>query len=108
MSFERGKTILGMMAGAAFVAVGLATPAKADAEQMCAERTEINSLLQDKYGEEARAAGVSESGEAAFELFVSPEGTWTVTMTTTNGLTCVMAAGLHWQERAKIAMLPKS
>ena len=108
MPLER-KTLLGLSAGAAMVVAGLATPAQAqDANQLCAERAEINSLLEDKYGEEPRAAGVSESGEAAFELFVSSEGTWTVTMTTQNGLTCVMAAGLHWQERSRVAMLPKS
>ena len=91
------------------VAMAFATSAHADPDRTCAKREEINILLSERYGEQPRSMGVSESGDAAFELFVSPEGTWTITMTTSNGLSCVMAAGKHWEERAKIAAkLPKS
>ena len=86
-----------------------ATAAHADPDRTCAKREEINVLLSERYGEEPRSMGVSESGDAAFELFVSPGGTWTITMTTSNGLSCVMAAGKHWEDRAKVAAkLPKS
>ncbi|NJM29599.1 MAG: hypothetical protein HC855_05390 [Rhizobiales bacterium] len=38
------------------------------------------------------------TGEAAFvELFVSGEGTWTITASNTQGLTCVIASGESWQ-----------
>ena len=100
-----------------FAAAGLAgtalaggmSAAHADPDRTCAKREEINVLLSERYGEEPRSMGVSESGDAAFELFVSAEGTWTITMTTSNGLSCVMAAGKHWEDRAKVAAkLPKS
>lgn len=96
------------VAGTAFVGFGLSA-AHADPDRTCAKREEINVLLSERYGEMPRSMGVSESGDAAFELFVSPEGTWTITMTTSNGLSCVMAAGKHWEDRAKVAAkLPKS
>lgn len=99
-----------LLAVAAFAGVAFgATAAHADPDRTCAKREEINVLLSERYGEMPRSMGVSESGDAAFELFVSPEGTWTITMTTSNGLSCVMAAGKHWEERAKVAAkMPKS
>ena len=87
---------------------GFAAPASADPNRMCAERSEINRILKDKYGEVPNGAGLSESGDAAFELYLSPTGSWTVTMTTTNGLACVMAAGRDWRTRDKVALLPKT
>ena len=74
----------------------------------CAPRAEIVALLTDRYSEVSTGKGVSETGDAAFEMFRSPAGSWTITMTTTNGLTCVMAAGRDWREGSKVALLPRS
>ena len=95
-----GAVLAGVMALGTFLAAG---GAHASDERMCAKRDEITALLGDRYDEAPRAMGVSESGDAAFELYLSPTGTWTITMTTSNNLTCVMAAGKHWQQRGTVA-----
>lgn len=74
----------------------------------CAPRAEIVQLLTDRYREVPSGAGVSESGDVAFEMFRSSTGSWTITMTTANGLTCVMAAGRDWQDGDKVASLPRT
>lgn len=103
------RRAVNVLAVSALALVAFGATAHADPDRTCAKREEINVLLSERYGEEPRSMGVSESGDAAFELFVSPKGTWTITMTTSNGLSCVMAAGKHWEDRAKVASkLPKS
>lgn len=74
----------------------------------CAPRAEIVALLTERYNEVPSGTGVSETGDAAFEMFRSTTGSWTITMTTTNGLTCVMAAGRDWQDADKVALLPRT
>ena len=96
--------------GLSTFATGAAHAESGEADRTCAKRADIAALLGDRYDEAPRAMGVSESGDAAFELYLSGTGTWTITMTTSNGLTCVMAAGKHWQERgtvAEVAAKPK-
>lgn len=103
------RSILGLVAlvSALFAAaMVLVSPAVAD-ERTCAPREEIVKLLTDRYGEVPSGRGLSESGDAAFEMFRSRTGTWTITMTTTNGLTCVMAAGKDWRDREEVARLPR-
>ncbi len=64
----------------------------------CGERTRLIKALTDKYKEEPRAIGLSASGKAVFEVYTSKTGTWTIVMTTTTGVTCIMAAGDSWEE----------
>ena len=90
-------------------ASGTAAHAAEDAVgRTCAPRAEIVALLTDRYREVPSGSGVSENGDAAFEMFRSSSGSWTITMTTTNGLTCVMAAGRDWQDTSTVALLPRS
>ena len=45
--------------------------------------------------------GVGQKNTAAFEVFASEKGTWTIMMTMANGMTCIMAAGHSWQNLPK-------
>ena len=95
----------------AALSLGVAAPVLAADPQngrTCAPRAEIVSLLTEQYREMPMGTGVSESGDAAFEMFRSTSGSWTITMTTTNGMTCVMAAGRDWQAGDEVALLPRS
>ena len=63
----------------------------------CAERTNIVNTLDSQYEESPRAIGLV-SKEAVLEVFVSQTGTWTVVVTSPDGVSCVLAAGQSWEE----------
>ncbi len=59
----------------------------------CAPRESVVDRLASKYGESRQSIGLG-SNNAVVEVFASTEtGTWTITVTMPNGLTCLVAAG---------------
>ncbi len=74
----------------------------------CGDRTKLLKALSEKYKESPRALGLSSSGKAIFEVFTSKTGTWTIVMTTTTGVTCIMAAGHSWEETLELAEGPQA
>ena len=64
----------------------------------CGKRDALVTMLKKRYKEVPVGLGISQKNTEAFEIFVSEKGTWTVTMTMSNGLTCVMAVGHSWQK----------
>ncbi|MDA4845976.1 hypothetical protein [Hoeflea poritis] len=64
----------------------------------CGDRIGILKSLASKYKESPRALGLASTGRAVFEVYTSKTGTWTILMTTTTGMTCIMAAGRSWEE----------
>ena len=38
------------------------------------------------------------NAKAVMEIFMSPQGTWTVLVTDTTGTSCIIATGEEWQE----------
>lgn len=93
-------TIFLAMAGvAAFVLL----PAKASAgPALCGKRGEMIKVLKKRYQEDRVAVGLSQKSSEAFEVFASKQGTWTVLMTTSKGLTCIMATGHSWKDVASL------
>jgi len=80
----RAMTILSLLFSA------VAAPASAAS---CAPNDVVVSRLADQYGESRQSGGLAENG-ALMEVFANPEtGTWTVTITTADGTTCVIATG---------------
>ena len=68
----------------------LAAPAAA---MQCGDREKIVAHLAETYGEGRVSVGLAENG-AMVETFASPEtGSWTLLMTSPQGLTCLLAAG---------------
>jgi hypothetical protein len=76
------------------VGLSIAVPAKAETMN-CAERTDIVAKLAN-YKEEAEAIGLNKDG-TLLEVFVSPEGTWTVLLSSPEGKSCIAAIGEAWQ-----------
>ena len=72
----------------------------------CGDRDELIETLKKKYKEVPVALGISQKSTEAFEIFASEKGTWTVVMTTSTGLTCVMATGHSWREIPRVALGP--
>ena len=81
-----------LAAAAAFAA---AVPA-AEARQ-CGPRDAVLATLADRFGETRRGYGTA-GPQALVELHASAEtGTFTVTVTRPDGLTCLIAAGEGWE-----------
>lgn len=90
----------------AFVLV-LVTPNDAPAQApSCAPRAVVVDRLADGYGETRQSIGLGARG-AVYEVFASIEtGTWTITVTSANGLTCLIASGQAFESLAD-ALPPK-
>ncbi len=70
------------------------------AAPQCGPHDKIAEALDKRFQENRQALGLS--GQlTVVELFVSGGGTWTLTTTSTAGLTCVIATGEAWQDFPK-------
>lgn len=71
--------------------------APAQAQSACDERSKIVAKLAERYQEQPRGRGLT-ARELLMELFISPEGTWTLLVSQPNGVSCLIAAGDGWLE----------
>lgn len=63
------------------------------AQMVCGQRAAIVAQLERKYGETRRSVGIQQ-GRAIIEVYASEAtGSWTILVTDTAGLTCLMATG---------------
>ncbi len=68
----------------------------------CAPRPDVLQRLAETYGETRRGIGMARQG-TVMEVFASDEtGTWTITVTLPNGLTCLVAAGEAYETLAEV------
>jgi len=91
----------------AAVALGLAiatpgveaqTLAPTDAQTACADRTQVVSRLEERYGETLQSMGLNQNNTVV-EVYASEEtGTWTILVTSSRGWSCLMAAGEAWRQ----------
>ena len=64
--------------------------------QKCGPRQHVTATLQKKFGETKQAVGLA-GAKQAFELWSSAKtGSWTMLMTNTNGISCIVASGKSW------------
>lgn len=77
--------------------------------QNCGNRTLVVERLTSKYGESRQSIGMAPQGRVV-EVFASLEtGTWTITVTMPNGMTCLVASGQSFEpldERVEPAGIP--
>jgi hypothetical protein len=76
---------------------GVALAGNAWAAGKCGEHDQIVKALSSKYKESRRVMGLV-STQSVMEMFMSPQGTWTMLVTNTQGESCIIAAGEAWQE----------
>ncbi len=83
--------------------VGIALPAApawaqmVRAQMVCGKRADIVRQLGEKYGETRRSMGLAD-GRGVVELYASEEtGSWTILITSPQGIACLMAAGQAFQ-----------
>lgn len=94
MTFFRTTALVGTLAGS------LVLPSGGTAQQgalTCADHAAVVDRLADRYGETRQSIALG-ANNTVIETFASAEtGTWTLTVTTPGGPTCLVAAGEAWQ-----------
>ena len=67
----------------------------------CAPRDQVIERLAEKYGETRKSIGLG-SNNVVMEVFASADtGTWTITATRADGLTCLVASGQAFETMAE-------
>lgn len=93
------RTLFGA-ALAAVVSIGLmAGPAAAKA---CLKHDDIVERLKGKFQEKQLGYGLI-GDKAIMEIFASEKGSWTIIITRSNGISCVVAAGTDWEKTIEVA-----
>jgi hypothetical protein len=92
---------------AALVATLAALPASPSlAGARCAARDKVVQTLADRYGETRQSVGLAPNS-AMMEVYASAEtGTWTITVTMPDGMTCLVASGEHFKALAEAPRKP--
>ncbi|MEX0346602.1 MAG: hypothetical protein AB3N20_16880 [Rhizobiaceae bacterium] len=94
-----GRAITGAVL-AAVVTIGLsAGPAAA---QACSKHEEIVEKLKGKFQEKQLGYGLI-GDKAIMEIYASKKGSWTIIVTRSNGISCVVAAGTDWERTIEVA-----
>lgn len=78
-------------------AILLAWIVPAHAQRACAQSDRLVKMLNDKYGETLSAHGVTSQG-SLMELFVSDDGSWTLTIRRGLNVACIVSSGRGWQD----------
>lgn len=76
----------------------LATVPSVKAQTACGPRELLVTRLEGSFGEARMGAGL-QGDTSMFEIWASSDsGSWTILVTNTDGISCVMAAGENWQD----------
>ncbi|SPF77824.1 hypothetical protein [Pseudoprimorskyibacter insulae] len=80
------------------------TPVEATADTTnCADRAQVVERLAQTYGETRRSIGLGHDN-SMMEVFASDiTGSWTITVTQPDGMTCLVASGQSYEAMAKTA-----
>lgn len=67
------------------------------AQAQCGKRDTVLATLADKFGETRRGMGIA-ANNGVMEVFASDtSGSWTITVTMPDGLTCLVASGQSYE-----------
>lgn len=65
-------------------------------QTVCGDREDVVRQLEEKYGEARNGIGL-QPGRGVIEVYSSTEtGSWTIIITNTQGISCLLAAGEAW------------
>lgn len=63
----------------------------------CGNRADFLKALDEKYNESVKSLAVAGQVNLV-EVFTSKAGTWTILVTTPDGISCMIAAGNSWED----------
>lgn len=90
-----------LTAAAALYIVSVSEAAAQQNARNCGPREAVVDRLAEGYGETRQSMGLG-ANNSVVEVFASDAtGTWTITVTTPNGLTCLVASGQSFEELAE-------
>ena len=81
------------MIRAAMLSAIFATPGFA---AVCTDHDALSERLAVTYSEARIGMGIDVEGRL-MEVYISPTGTWTMTVTLPSGMSCMVASGESWQ-----------
>lgn len=88
----------GALAAATAMTLLMASAATAQQARNCGPRELVVNRLAEGFGETRQSMGLG-ANNAVIEVFASEEsGTWTITVTSPNGVTCLVASGQAFEE----------
>ena len=93
---------IGMSAIAAATVLWSATATPAMPGPTCAPRETLVAALAQDFQERMDWAGLSNAGTLV-ELYLSKRGTWTLIVSTADGVSCIVAAGDYWDRATQPA-----
>ncbi|AEI95045.1 MULTISPECIES: hypothetical protein [Roseobacter] len=89
---------LGALTAAAALYIVSSHSAAAENPRNCGPREAVVDRLAEGYGETRHSMGLG-ANNSVVEVFASERtGTWTITVTTPNGLTCLVASGQSFEQ----------
>jgi hypothetical protein len=71
-------------------------PLPVHAAMQCAPHDTVATHLATSFGEARRSMGLAQDN-TVMELYAAESGTWTLTVTLPNGMTCLVAAGTSFE-----------
>ena len=71
-------------------------PLPLHAAAQCAPHDKVSAELAARFDEQPNSMGLAQDN-TVMELYASGKGTWTLTATLPNGLTCLIAAGQNFE-----------
>ncbi len=74
----------------------------------CRPHDDVLPHLAQKYDEVPVAIGVTNSGGLVEVLTTADGGTWTIIVTTPQGISCLVAAGEGWRNRKQVETGPQT
>lgn len=97
---------LAVLLTAAILILASTTDLAAQGARNCAPREAVVARLVEGYGETRQSIGLG-SDNVLVEVFASGEtGSWTITVTTPDGVTCLVAAGQAFETLAEALPVP--
>jgi hypothetical protein len=93
-----------LVLGAAFVLAS----SSAFAAPQCNSRDKVLEFLSEKYSEAPSAIGVTNNGGLVEVLSTGDGNTWSIIITSPQGMSCLVAAGEGWRLIEQIAMDPEA
>jgi hypothetical protein len=85
---------------------GIATVAYG--QPQCDQREAVLKVLQEKYKEQPVALGVTHNGGLVEVLTTGNGTTWSIIVTTPQGMSCLVAAGEGWKATQRVVLDPEA
>lgn len=79
------------------------TQTAADEPESCRPRSEALSHLAKSYGELPKGVGLTDAGNLIEVLSANDGSTWSIIVTTPDGMSCLVAAGEAWRDLRETA-----